>query len=180
MLFNLRDVTIADLLEYWSCTETWRPIPGWPTYSVSSFGYIKGKRVGVLQPALTHGYHHVTLSEDGYRESVRVARIVALAFLGSPPEPDWIIAHKDGDRTNNKVGNLRWTNQIDNRADDVRNGTRCIGSSIGNSKLTEDQVVEIKERLRCREKQIDIAKDYGVSNHTICLINKGKIWRHVP
>lgn len=45
--------------------------------------------------------------------------------------------------------------------------------------LTEDQVREIKQRLAKGEKQVDIAKDYGVNSAFISMINTGKRCKNV-
>ena len=58
-------------------------------------------------------------------------------------------------------------------------GSMNKGSAHGNSKLTEEDVVEIKERLRAGETQTSIAKDFGVSRITVSHINTGRYWKHV-
>lgn len=53
------------------------------------------------------------------------------------------------------------------------------GSRNGLSKLTEAQVVEIKARLKQREKHRVLAAEYGVSINTIENISRGARWAHV-
>jgi group I intron endonuclease len=48
-----------------------------------------------------------------------------------------------------------------------------------NSKLSEDDVVKIKELLLKRESQRKIAKMFGVTRNVITSIQKGKTWSHV-
>lgn len=50
------------------------------------------------------------------------------------------------------------------------------GSSAGNVKLTEDQVLEIKRMLTAGERQADIATRFGVAKSTIAAINHGANW----
>jgi hypothetical protein len=45
-----------------------------------------------------------------------------------------------------------------------------------NSKLTEEQVRDIKNRIKKGETMVSISKIYKVSDRTINDINKGKIW----
>lgn len=47
------------------------------------------------------------------------------------------------------------------------------------AKVTTEQVVLIKERLRSGERQIDIAREIGVSPNLISEIKLGKTWAHV-
>lgn len=54
------------------------------------------------------------------------------------------------------------------------------GSQVNTAKLTEAQVVDIRCQISDGIMQTVIAKQYGVSKHTVHLIAHGKIWRHVP
>lgn len=44
--------------------------------------------------------------------------------------------------------------------------------------LTEEQVLEIYEKLKTDRSMVDIAKDYNVTYHTISDINTGQTWVH--
>ena len=74
----------------------------------------------------------------------------------------------------------------------IRNGVRHVttgslyidrvllkGSECGMSKLTEEDVVDIKMRLAGGESSGTIHKDYPVSQSAICGIKAGKTWKHV-
>lgn len=71
------------------------------------------------------------------------------------------------------------------QADNVRDmlekgrGSKAKGRDNGQSKLTEENVVEIKARLKAGESQRSIAKGFSVSQMTVCDINTGKHWKHV-
>lgn len=53
------------------------------------------------------------------------------------------------------------------------------GSKSSNSKLTEEQVIFIKELIRNGEKYSTIAKKFNVSAGAISLIANNKNWKHV-
>ena len=53
------------------------------------------------------------------------------------------------------------------------------GSTNGKAKLTEEQVEQIRERLKNNEKRSDLQKEYGVSKTLIQLIATNKVWNHV-
>eukprot|EP00434_Breviolum_minutum_P003406 symbB.v1.2.002996.t1/scaffold159.1/size291531/15 len=74
---------------------------------VSTYGRIRNTRGEV-----TYG----TLMKAGYRRAnlfgrlFLVHRVVALTFIGPPPDPlAWQVHHKDGDPSNNKLKNLKYT-----------------------------------------------------------------------
>lgn len=71
--------------------------------------------------------------------------------------------------------------QADNIADMVAKGRQrgAPGSSNGFAKLTEGQVVAIKERLAQGESGRNIANDYPVQETTISHIKTGRMWSQV-
>lgn len=57
-------------------------------------------------PSSQNGYMHIA--------QVRVHRIVATAFHGSPPAPEYVVDHIDTNRRNNRPENLRWLTRLEN------------------------------------------------------------------
>lgn len=53
------------------------------------------------------------------------------------------------------------------------------GEKNGNAKLTSQNVLIIRQRLRMGNKGTDIAKDYNCTRSTISSIKLGKTWRNV-
>jgi hypothetical protein len=110
-------------------TEQWRPVPGLESlFIVSSLGRV-ARMVGHVS---ANRYRHVCMPKKLWlfkghsmgatkkgREGVRVYvhHLVALAFIGPPPDPlKSQINHKDLDRSNNRVENLEWCSQQENMA----------------------------------------------------------------
>src|SRR5437868_3186149 len=46
--------------------------------------------------------------------NVRIHRIVATAFHGEPPDPQYVVDHIDTNCRNNRPENLRWLTRLDN------------------------------------------------------------------
>jgi len=109
-----------------------------------------------------------------------VSRIVASTFIGEPPNAnDLFVIHVDGDITNNNVSNLEWADMErfgENKA--AHDSMKAQGEDIGNSRLTEDAVREIKRRCATEIDQ-DIADDYGVAHQTIARIRRGDTWQGI-
>lgn len=53
------------------------------------------------------------------------------------------------------------------------------GEAHSSAKLTAALVVEIRGRVANGEKQVSLAREFGVDDSTICNIVKRKIWKHV-
>lgn len=172
--------------------EVWKPIPGFEaSYEVSSLGRIRlldrlgpHKRYGtflkkgkILKPSNdSDGYPLYVLCVAQVRKTVLAHKAVLWAFVG--PKPEGMEAcHNDGNRQNNSLSNLRWDTQTANNKDKIAHGRSGVGVKNPNVKLTERQVLEIRNSSVSRNK---ICKDYGVHPHMIYLIRSRKNWKHLP
>lgn len=177
----------AGVLRHTVSATLWRTVPGYPAYEVSVDGVVRrcqGFRCRrahrVLVPFVRpNGYAQILLYQGGQRRRFGVHQLVALAFLGPKPSPQHEVAHLDGQRLNNHVSNLAWLLHSENERHKDLHGTRLRGSQIGNAKLTEAQVVLIRQALAVGIRQCALAQTYGVSDSTVSLIARAKTWRHV-
>jgi len=165
--------------------EEWRPVVGYEGYyDVSSLGHVRrmkpanSTRIGrTLKGSADNGYIRVDLSKDNNAIHYRIHQLVSAAFIGPCPEGKQI-NHKDGIKTNNVVSNLEYVTLSENQLHAYRLGLRIptCGERHGQSKLTEDNVRAIRERLLLKESHRSIAKDFNVVNSAISLISAGKRW----
>jgi hypothetical protein len=125
-----------------------------------------------------NGYMRVRMGRGEARKSYLVHRLVANAFL--PPRPSHLhqIRHLDGNQTNNIASNLAWGTAADNAADRDLHGTTARGSRNGFSKLSEDEVKEIRA-LEGKYTQYELASQFGVTQRTVSLILRRERWTHV-
>ncbi len=187
--------------------ENWRPISGFPDYQVSDLGQVRSlpricdrgySSMGSSGPLRVGGrelsgrparrkdndwYVVVCLRENKKRCYAYVHRLVLTAFVGPCPE-GMEGCHNDGDRTNNKLENLRWDTRGNNIRDAVRHGTwghpRPIGSAHPRARVTENDVIKIRAIPFRRGVNVSLAREYGVSVDLICGIRTKRFWKHVP
>jgi len=182
--------------------EEWRPVPGFPDYEVSSLGRVKrvvesckGHAPKILRPWLNNqGYAIITISADGNSRRKQISRLVCETFHGPPPTGEHQAAHNDGDPSNNCAGNLRWATRAENMADCLIHGTRAQGathgrttrpertprgSRHGHAKLSEIDVLAIRQHPKTNGSGVALAAQFGVSPAAICQIRARKNWKHL-
>lgn len=165
--------------------EIWIDIPGINGYSISNTGRVRSngriimRKNGwpqtinqrILKQAYDEwGYPMVRLNCHCYK----VHRLMALAFLGERKNGDYI-RHLDGNPKNNRIENLAYGSPSQNQLD-------CYsyrGSIRNNQKLNLNDAQCIKEDLKNGVRSVQIAKQYGVSQQTICDIKHGRIYAHI-
>lgn len=169
--------------------EIWKDIPGYEgRYQASTEGRIRGAnrvqivcdkngrsyRRNVKGRVLStcpgsNGYPYVGLRETQNAKNARfqpVHHLIALTFLGKRPKGK-VVCHSDGDRENNRLGNLRYDTQMENHLDIYRIGGKC-------GKLSTEQAKDVKNRLARGESKNSIAKCYGISRTAVRYIAKGE------
>ena len=167
---------------------SYRPIAGFSGYSVGDNGTVQSCRTrgGRIVP-----WRDMSPQVDGsdrlfvglrigkkiHRSPIH--RLVLEAFNG--PWPDGCeICHNNGDHRDNRLCNLRWGTHTENCADREAHNRTAKGSRNGSSRLTEDQVREIRHRYASGlEDQYKLATAFNVGQSTINRIVRFEQWRHV-
>lgn len=114
----------------------------------------------------------------------KVHRLVATAFHPNPENKPQV-AHWDGDPHHNHADNLRWATRSENQQDSVRHGTSSFlnhgyrGSKHGRSKLTEEQVLEIRALRESGCTTVSLSNQFGVSDPQITRICTRQQWDHL-
>ena len=176
-----------------SIVEQWKPIVGYEgLYEVSDQGRVRSldrwlscrdgqrqwHRGRVLkQFSNGNGYQGVSLSNlcNGYNpKRLYVHSLVLESFVGPRPNGHQA-AHNDGDRSNNRLSNLRWATVSDNLADKLDHGTHQFGEQNPVAILSEADVLSIRHRYY-RGIGATLAREYGVNPGTIYSIVKKRNW----
>jgi hypothetical protein len=169
--------------------EEWRPVVGCEgRYEVSDHGRVRSidrtivrrsgqvrRRGQVLARRFNSTpYPYAQLGRSGGNRAVHL--LVLLAFVGPRPE-GMQCRHLDGNGANCHLSNLAWGTVAENTADKLAHGTVVRGEAVGNSKLTEADVVEIR---RSSESNRVVALRYGVAPSLVSMVRTGRVWAHVP
>ena len=163
--------------------EYWKPVVGWEDfYEVSDQGRVRClprkwvPQARTLKVVHSLGkYPQVGLCKPGLHLTRMVHQLVAESFIGPCPER-MEVCHCDGDRSNNKLPNLRYDTRRNNHADKAAHGTMARGETCGQSKLKEADVLAIRASdLSASE----LARQFNVTYANIYAILKRKSWKHI-
>ena len=173
--------------------EIWKDIVGYEgLYQVSNLGNVKSIRVYPrdkkyvnknLKPVLQKiGYYSFTLCRENSKKIFMLHRLISEAFIDNNNNKP-CVNHINGIKTDNRIENLEWVTYSENskHAHDNNLQVSIKGSSHCNSKLTEDQVVEIRNAY-IKGSGIyhrHLAEKYNVSRELIRDVINRKKWKHI-
>lgn len=175
--------------------ERWKEIYG-GRYEVSSFGRVRrvfparGTKPGKVlkqylkwtskgQDGKSYQYASITVSVgDGWTRQIAVHRLVAEVFIGSCPK-GYCVNHKDDDKLNNAVSNLEYVTVRENALHASRLGLLVRGEDHQHAKVTEVDVIAIREAVRDGVTYSKLSKRYGLNRSTLHAIIYHKTWKHV-
>ncbi len=129
-----------------------------------------------IQPS---GHLTIVLYLKGKQYSKSIHSLVLETFIGPCPL-NMQCRHLDGDPTNNKFENLKWGTSKENGEDMVKHGTGTIGEKNEHVKLTENEVIEIREMYSTNKyTQEKLAEIFDVTQSNIGCIIRRKSWKHI-
>lgn len=124
------------------------------------------------------------LSPDGYGmfwlcgKTRRASIVSAMLDSKSLIDPGLIVLHSCDHSYCVNPGHLSVGTHKDNALDRVSRARGC-GEFNGSSKLSEYDVIKIREKRATGQSTYKLAQQYGVTNGNISNIVKGNIWKHV-
>ncbi|ANY29309.1 putative HNH endonuclease [Bacillus phage PK16] len=168
------------MLEQWKSLK--ELVKNGDNYEVSNFGNVRNSITKkVLRPyGDGNGYLRVCLAEKYTKKNHRVHRLVALAFLPNPDNKK-VVNHKDGNKHHNNVTNIEWCTHSENTVHALDTGLKGVpvGKSLPQSKLTDSDVVCIRQLIKSGEPAKSIASRFNVGKDAIYSIKNGRTWKHV-
>lgn len=165
---------------------TWKKLERNNNYSINENGEVRNDVTGVIKkPYLNkaNGYLTVDLYSKNKSTKVTIHRLLAETFLPNPDNKP-CVDHKDGNRQNNSLSNLRWATFSDNNS-------RFETVGVRSEKI---KVTHYKEKRNKRggghlewldvdcilyfDRIIDVANHFGVTQGNITpLLKSGEIGR---
>ncbi len=161
-------------------TERWSEVDGWP-YEASDCGRVRATPSGRIlrQSPGRKGYLRVTLRRPGEHRMFHVGALVLSAFVGPRPSARHQVAHENGANTDNRLDNLAWKTARDNNLQKNEHGTMCRGERHPMSKLSEQDVLDVRRLYRAGMSHRQLAAQFRLSSSTIGELLRGENWAHV-
>lgn len=179
-------------------SEIWKSISGYEgLYEVSNLGNVRSvdrvvqsrwgdcKMKGrILKPGITkQGYFVVVLCKDGVMKTFKKSRLVAIAFIPNP-ENKREVNHVKGIKTDDRVTELEWSSPSENviHARDKLHMSNFFSKRNvpSNQILTDAKAAEIRYRFANENiTQVQLGKEYGVTNAAISMVIRKKNFAHV-
>jgi hypothetical protein len=175
--------------------EIWKDIPDYEGYyQVSNLGRVRSldrfvvysnghNRVhngSLISPYKNHGgYWKACLWVERKMKAYSVHALVMRAFRGFPPD-GCEVNHLDGNKDNNSLCNLEYCTKSRNIVHAQETGLKPVGSRCYQAKLSESQVLEIRELYALGQvTQSALAGMYGVKFAVISAIVRRKKWKYI-
>lgn len=109
----------------------------------------------------------------------QVHRVVWVLTYGPIPEGLLVCHHCDNRLCCNPY-HLFLGTQADNMSDASRKGRTHLGEADGNSKLTEDDILDIRDLYATGDwTQQELADEFGVTSSNVSYVVNRKIWKHI-
>lgn len=182
--------------------EIWKPVQGFVNYEISNYGRCRSlprvtKRIRnmhgkqqvnhipfpgkMLKPRYDQkGYVRYVLYREEGKKQFKAHRLVAAHFIGELVGK-LQVNHIDGVKDNNFVDNLEICTNRENQIHAYKTGLSTVpdnrGAKNGMSKVTEQQVVEMRIRLSLGESAYDLATEFGISYSSVRSICNGTSWK---
>ena len=125
------------------------------------------------------GYYRYTLHFNGKAKNVSLHRMIAETHIPNPFNLP-MVNHKNGIKTDNRIENLEWCTGKENTDHAYKTGLAPSGENNYCSKLTNNQVLEIRAKYIPNVYSYDkLANEYNVTKRVIAKIIKRIGWKHL-
>jgi hypothetical protein len=172
--------------------EIWKDVLGYEgLYQVSNLGQVRscdrmvksknGYRIAkgrILKLSMRNKYLSTGICNLGKKITCDVHVLVAEAFLGARPSKH-NVNHLNGVKTDNRLDNLEICSASQNTLHAFKMGLAKSGENHFEAKLTNSQVLEIRELLKQGKSGKELTLLFGVNKVCISRIKSNKIYKLV-
>lgn len=170
--------------------EQWRDAVGYEgRYRVSSLGRIlslpkrHGQRGMVAERIINGsvkrcGHRAITLHDScGKMRVIMVHRLVASAFIGVPQDGQ-CVNHINGNKLDNRPGNLEWCTISENSLHAARAGLLSPPKTYGSAKISAEDAREMRLLRKAGASVSQLRAAYGLSAKGIRRVINHETWRN--
>jgi hypothetical protein len=153
-------------------------------YEISNYGRIKSFKCQpqgkIIKNPNVKGYAVLVIKLMNKKSTTKyVHKMVAEHFLPRDNDLQQYVIHKDFNKSNNHITNLRWVTRQTMFAHQKVNPNYNRGM-ISNAKLSESEVIRLKMKLKKgKNRPSIIAKEFGITHTQLNRIKRGENWAHV-
>jgi hypothetical protein len=151
------------------------------SYLISEYGDVVNSDNGYALSSFDNGrgYLVINLSIHNFQKKFKIHRLVADCFLERSLIENYEINHIDGNKYNNFYKNLERVSHAKNMKHASENGLMVNGEEHCASKLSENDVKEIRYLFSIGLTDVEVRKIFPIGPGTMSKIRKRKIWRDV-
>ena len=170
-------------------SEQWKTVSinnmsGDEIHEVSNFGRLRTQKnsdeIKIVSPSKIKGYPIINIKlQTGKRTTRYIHKLIAEAFLEKDNADQTYVIHKDFNKENNKLSNLKWVDRKELFEHQAKNPNYKKGI-VRYSKLSETDVIRLKKKLkRGKNPLYKIAKEFGITHTQLNRIRSGENWGHI-
>lgn len=157
-------------------TVTFKTIPN-SIYEISESGIVRNqitKKV-LKQREDRSGGLVIRVKIKNKNTSISVARLLYQVFV-NPKIKKGFVFHLNGCKTDNRLENLSFSKNTANTTNAIKSNT---GELSKNSKLSNEQVLLIRQLSKEGASLKDLAETFNMSTAQICAIKNRRRWKHI-
>lgn len=155
--------------------EIWSNILGFPDYWINKKGEVMGRTGKLLKPSITKkGYLRLPFYTSDKVKAFYIHRLVANAFIPNPENKPQV-NHINCDKKDNRVENIEWVTDEENRTHKLENNLNVTSQGTKHVLSKIDEKIA-KDIFLSEETDKTLSKKYNISKSLVYGIKSGRNW----